>query len=72
MNLRILFLKTKKLSHFLRGESDLIDSVIVNRKKEFLKKLLCVWKRGVLYISSRVQGVSSRNQAEEIRRIFIF
>ena len=72
MNLRTLFLKTKKLSHFLRGKSDLIDSVIVNRKKEFLKKLLCVWKRGVLYISSRVQGVSSRNQAEEIRRIFIF
>ena len=72
MNLRILFLKTKKLSNFLRGESDLIDLVIVNRKKEFLKKLLCVWKRGVLYISSRVQGVSSRNQAEEIRRIFIF
>ena len=54
MNLRILFLKTKKLSNFLRGESDLIDLVIVNRKKEFLKKLLCIWKRGVLYISSRV------------------
>ena len=48
MNFRILFLKTFKLSHFRRLPSNLFHLIIVDIKKEFLKKLCLVLKQGVL------------------------
>ena len=66
MNLRILVLKTEKLSDFPRRGSQLFNSITVDRKKEFLKK------GDVMYISSRLCGAFGRNQAEEILSILIF
>ena len=48
MNFRISFLKTLKLSHFRRLTSNLFHSIIVDGKKEFLKKLCLVLKQGIL------------------------
>ena len=48
MNLRILLLKTKKLSDFLRWGSRLFHSIIPDGKKEFLKKL-CLCSQGEYY-----------------------
>ena len=39
MNLRIIVLKSDKLSAFLRPGSNLFHSMIVDGKNEFLKKL---------------------------------
>ena len=48
MNLRSLLLKTRKLSDFLRWRSKLFHSVMVDGKKELLKKLSFVFGRGML------------------------
>ena len=48
MNLRILLLKTEKLSGFLIWGSRLFHSVIVDGKKEFLK--IFVLTRGILCV----------------------
>ena len=45
MNLRILVLKSNKLSAFLRPGSNLSHSMIVDGKNEILKKLWFVLKR---------------------------
>ena len=45
MNLRILVLKSDKLSAFLRPGSNLFHSMIVDGKNEFLKKLWFVLRR---------------------------
>ena len=47
MNLRILILKTDKLSAFLRPGSNLFHSMIVDGKNKFFKKLWFVLKRGM-------------------------
>ena len=47
MNLRMLVLKSDKLSAFLRPGSSLFHSMIVDRKKGFLKKLWFVLRRGM-------------------------
>ena len=47
MNLRILVLKSDKLSAFLRPGSNLFHSMIVDGKNEFLKKLWFVLRRGM-------------------------
>ena len=41
------------------------------KKRVFEKVLFCVWKGDFIYILSRVKRASSRNQAEEIFRIFL-
>ena len=46
MNLRMLVLKSNKLSAFLRPQSNLFHSMIVDVKNEFLKKLWFVLRRG--------------------------
>ena len=72
MVLRILFLKTEKLSDFLRGESRVVPFNYGRWKKRVLEKVVfCVWRRSNMYISGRVKRTSNRNQAEEIFRIFI-
>ena len=48
MNARISSLRTLKLSHFRRLTSNLFHSIIVDGKKEFLKKLCLVLKQGIL------------------------
>ena len=45
MNLRILVLKSDKYSAFLRPESNLFHSMIVDGKNKFLKKLRFVLRR---------------------------
>ena len=47
MNLRMLVLKSDKLSAFLRPESSLFHSMIVDGKNEFLKKLWFALRRGM-------------------------
>ena len=47
MNLSILFLKTSKFFEFRRVESKLFHSMIVEGKKEFLKKLCLMLKKGM-------------------------
>ena len=47
MNLRILVLKSDKLSAFLRPGSNLFHSMIVDGKNEFLKKLWFVLRSGM-------------------------
>ena len=47
MNLRILVLKSDKLSAFLKPGYNLFHSMIVNGKNEFLKKLWFVLRRGM-------------------------
>ena len=47
INFRILFLKSIKLIEFLRVGSRLFHSMIVEGKKEFLKKLSLVLKQGM-------------------------
>ena len=48
INFRILFLKSKKLFEFRRAGSKLFYSMIVEGKKEFLKKLLLILKQVML------------------------
>ena len=48
INFRILFLKILKLLEFLMLWSSLFHSAIVDRKKEFLKKVCLVLRRGIL------------------------
>ena len=48
MNFRILFLISIKLFEFRRVGSKLFDSMIVEGKKEFLKKLCLILKQGML------------------------
>ena len=50
MTLRILFVKTEKLSDFLGRGSKLFHSIMVDWKKELLKKLCFVFRREVLCI----------------------
>ena len=50
MNLKILVLRTEKLSDFLRRRSTLFHSIIEDEKKELLKKLWFVFRRGMLCI----------------------
>ena len=50
MNLRILFVKTEKLSDFLGRGSKLFHSNMVDGKKELLKKLCFVFRREMLCI----------------------
>ena len=47
MNLRMLVLKSDKLSAFLRPGSSLFHSMIVDGKNEFLKKLWFALRRGI-------------------------
>ena len=47
INLRMLVLKSNKLSAFLRPGSNLFYSMIVDGKNEFLKKLLFVLRTGL-------------------------
>ena len=47
INLRILVLKTDKLSAFLRPVSNLFHSMIVDGKNKFLKKFWFVFRRGM-------------------------
>ena len=47
-NFRILFLKSTKLREFRRVGSKLLHSIIVEGKKEFLKKLCLFLKQGML------------------------
>ena len=47
MNLRILVLKTDKLSTFLRPASNLLHSIIADGKSDFLKKLWLILRRGM-------------------------
>ena len=47
MNLRMLALKSDKISAFLRPESNLFHLMIVDGKNEFLKKLWFVLRRGM-------------------------
>ena len=48
MNVRILILKSDKLSAFLKPGSNLFHSIIVDGKNEFLKKVMvCIKKRNV-------------------------
>ena len=49
MNLRILVLKTEKLSDFLKRRSKLFHSVMIDAK-ELLKKLRSVFRRRFLHI----------------------
>ena len=46
MNVRMLVLKSNKLSAFLRPRSNLFHSMIVDGKNEFLQKLWFVLRRG--------------------------
>ena len=48
INFRILFLKTTKLFEFQRVGSELFHSTIVEGKREFLKKLCLILKKGML------------------------
>ena len=50
INLRKLVLKIEQLSCFLRQRFKLCDSIMVNAKKEFLKKLCYVFRRGRFYL----------------------
>ena len=50
MNLRILVLKSDKLSAFLRPGSNLFHSIIVNGKNKFLKKLWFVLRKGMFSV----------------------
>ena len=50
MKLKILLLKTENFSDFLRQGSKLFHSIMVDRKKEFLKKLCFVLRKGMLCI----------------------
>ena len=47
MNLRILVLKSDRLSAFLRPGSSSFHSMIVDGKNEFLKKLWFALRRGM-------------------------
>ena len=47
MSLRMLVLKSDKLSAFLRPGSSLFHSIIVDGKNKFLKKLWFVLRRGM-------------------------
>ena len=47
MNSRMLVLKSDKLSAFLRPGSTLFQSMIVDGKNEFLKKLWFALRRGM-------------------------
>ena len=49
INFRILLLKSSKLFEFRRVGSKLFHSMIVKRKKEFLKKLCLILKQEILY-----------------------
>ena len=48
MNIRISFVKKLKLSHCRRLTSNLLHLIVVDGKKEFLKKLCLVLKQGIL------------------------
>ena len=77
MNFRILFLKTFKLSHFRRLPCNLFHLIIVDIKKEFLKKLCIVLKQGVLseFLSERsmfLAGTELSKYAGEIRSKMYF
>ena len=48
INFRILFLETAKLFEFRKVESKMFHSVIVEGRKEFLKKLCLILKQGML------------------------
>ena len=48
MVLRILFLKTEKLSDFLRGESRVVPFNYDRWKKRVLEKVVFVFGRGVI------------------------
>ena len=50
MNLRILLLKTEKLSDFLRRGSKGFHSIMVDGKKDFLKMFCFVFRRGMLCV----------------------
>ena len=70
MSLRILVLKTKKLSDFLTQWSKLFHSIMVDQKK---------WKGWILSLEGecyvyfeRVKLASDSNQAKEIFKILIF
>ena len=52
MNLRMLVLKSDKLSAFLRPGSNLFHSMIVDGKNGFLKKLWFVLKRRMYNVST--------------------
>ena len=61
MSLRMLVLKSDKLSAFLRPGSSLFHSIIVDGKNKFLKKLWFVLRRGMFSaFSGWVQHRSNR------------
>ena len=47
MNLRMLVLKSDRLSAFLRPGSSSFHSIVVDGKNEFLKKLWFALRRGI-------------------------
>ena len=50
MNLRILLLETKKFSDFLRWGSKLFHSIVIDGKREFLKKLCFVLRKSCVLL----------------------
>ena len=50
MNLRILLLETKKFSDFLRWGFKLFHSIVIDGKREFLKKLRFVLRKSCVLL----------------------
>ena len=50
MIIKQLILQTKKLSDFLRGKSKFFHSIMINGKKEIMKKLYFVFRKVMLCI----------------------
>ena len=57
INFSILFLKTTKFFEFQRVEPKLFYSMIVEEKKDFLKKLCLILKRNVINVSCSMRMV---------------
>ena len=66
MNLRILVLKSGKLTAFLRPGSNLFYSMIVDGKNEFLKELWFVLRRGMF--SAFLVGYNVRLTGIKLKR----
>ena len=63
-----MILQAEKLSDFLRGKSKFFHSIMINGKKEIMKKLYFVFRKVMLCI---FPVESDRNKAKEIFRILI-
>lgn len=63
MSLRILVLKTKKLSDFLTQWSKLFHSIMVDREKEFWKsRVLCLERGCYVYFGSSMTSVEQKSR----------